>query len=159
MGALEPNPEGDASIVVVRRFAARPGDVYRAHVETGLLRQWMLGPEGWSMPVCVSEARPGGGIRFEWSDGEGAGFHLTGEYVALEPFSRLVHVERMFLPERTPDNHVETSFAPDGEGTRMTIRMTLPDRETRDAMIDSGMADGMEASYARLEEVLASGPR
>lgn len=105
------------------------------------------------------DARPDGGIRFEWPDGEDASFHSIGEDVALEPFSRLVPVERMFLLERTPENRVETRFASKGHGTRMTIRMALPDRETRDALIDSGMADGMEASYARLEEVPASGPR
>lgn len=111
------------------------------------------------MPVCVSDARPDGGIRFEWPDGEGAGFHSTGEDVAPEPFGRLVPVERTVLPQRTPDNRVGTRFAPKGHGTRMTIRMTLPDSETRDALIDSGVADGIEASYARLEEVPASRPR
>lgn len=88
-----------------------------------------------SRPACCGsgcsgrkDARPDGGIRFEWPDGEGAGFHSTGEDVALEPFGRLVHVERMFLPGRTPENRVETRFASKGHGTRMTIRMALPDR-------------------------------
>jgi len=46
-----------------------------------------------------------------------------------------VHVERMHLPDPTPDNHVETTFTPDGDGTLMTIRMTLPDAKTRAAML------------------------
>ena len=70
------------------------------------------------------------------------------------PFSRIVHVERMFLPDPTPDNHVETSFVPDGAGTLMTMRMTLPDAETRAAMLASGMEHGMEASYVRLETTI-----
>lgn len=147
--------EGDRHVVVTRRFAAKPEAVYRAHTEPKLIQQWMLGPDGWTMPACINEARPGGRIRYEWSDGNGAGFHLTGEYVSLEPFSRIVHVERMHLPDPTPDNHVETRFEADGTGTLMTMRMTLPDAETRSAMLASGMEGGMEASYARMEEVLA----
>ncbi|MBN8941188.1 MAG: SRPBCC domain-containing protein [Rhizobiales bacterium] len=143
--------EGDRHVVVTRRFAASPEAVYRAHTEPKLVQKWLLGPEGWTMPVCVNEARQGGKIRYEWSDGKGAGFSLTGEYVELVPFSRIVHVERMHLPDTTPDNHVETRFDADGAGTLMTMRMTLPDAATRTAMLASGMEHGMEASYARLE--------
>jgi uncharacterized protein YndB with AHSA1/START domain len=64
----------------------------------------MLGPDGWTMPVCICEAKPGGKIRYEWSDGKGRGFFLTGEFVALEPYQRLLHVERMHMPSATPDN-------------------------------------------------------
>ena len=81
-------------------------------------------------------------------------FHITGEYVELEPPSRIVHVERMHLPDPTPDNHVETRFDPDGSGTLMTIRMTLPDAQTRAAMLATGMERGMEASYVRLEKMI-----
>jgi uncharacterized protein YndB with AHSA1/START domain len=145
--------EGDRYVVVTRRFAAPPEAVYRAHIEADLMQQWMLGPEGWTMPVCISEARPGGKIRFEWTNGEGQGFYLTGEYLELEPYNRIVHVERMHLPDPTPDNHVETRFEPDGEGTLLTMRMTLPDAETRKQMLATGMEHGMEASYARLDSM------
>ena len=147
--------EGDTHIVVTRRFKAPPEAVYRAHTEPAIVQQWMLGPDGWTMPVCISDVRPGGKIRYEWSNGQGGGFSLTGEYVELQPFSKIVHVERMHLPDPTPDNHVETHFEPDGEGTLMTMRMTLPDAATRAAMLASGMDKGMEVSYARLEEVQA----
>ncbi|QCI67333.1 SRPBCC domain-containing protein [Phreatobacter stygius] len=143
--------EGDRHVVVTRRFAASPEAVYRAHTEPKLIQKWLLGPDGWTMPVCINEPQPGGKIRYEWSDGKGAGFSLTGEYVALTPFSRIVHVERMHLPDTTPDNHVETRFDKDGSGTLMTMRMTLPDAETRTAMLATGMEHGMEASYVRLE--------
>lgn len=157
MNKLELKTEGDTHVLVSRRFAARPGLVFRAHTEPALIQKWMLGPQGWTMPVCISEARPGGRIRFEWSDGKGGGFHLTGEYIEIEPHSRIVHVERMHLPDPTPDNHVETRFSPDGDGTLMTLRMTLPDAETRSAMLATGMDDGMEASYARLEKLAIAG--
>lgn len=154
MSKLSLRTEGDTHIVVTRRFAAPPEAVYRAHTDPTLVQKWLLGPEGWTMPVCISEARPGGNIRYEWSNGKGAGFHLTGEYLELTPYSRIVHVERMFLPDPIPDNHVETTFEADGAGTLMTMRMTLPDAATRAQMLASGMEHGMEASYVRLEDSL-----
>jgi uncharacterized protein YndB with AHSA1/START domain len=146
--------EGDKHVVVTRRFAAPPEAVYRAHTEPKLIQKWMLGPDGWTMPVCISEAKPGGKIRFEWANGKGGGFYLTGEYTALEPYRRIAHVERMHMPDATPDNHVESIFEPEGTGTLMTLRMTLPDEKTRAAMLASGMERGMEASYARLETII-----
>ena len=151
MSKLSLQTEGDTHIVVKRRFAASPEKVYRAHIEPALIRKWMLGPEGWDMPVCINEAKPGGKIRYEWSDGKGNGFYLTGEFIELEPNRRIVHVERMHLPDVTPDNHVETIFEKDGDGTLMTMRMTLPNSEVREQMLATGMADGMEQSYARLD--------
>jgi uncharacterized protein YndB with AHSA1/START domain len=146
--------EGDRHVVVKRRFAASPEAVYRAHTEPALIQKWMLGPDGWTMPVCICEARPHGKIRYEWTTGSGGGFYLTGEFLELEPFRRIVHVERMHLPAPTPDNHVETRFDPDGTGTSMTMRMTLPDAQTRARMLATGMEHGMEASYVRLENTI-----
>lgn len=153
MSKLSLDVEGDRFVVVKRRFQASPEEVYRAHTDPELVRQWMLGPEGWTMPVCINEAKPGGKIRYEWSDGQGGGFYLTGEFLELDPPHRIVHLERMHLPDPTPDNHIETTFTKDGTGTLMTMRMTLPDEETRKAMLATGMDQGMEASYQRLESV------
>jgi uncharacterized protein YndB with AHSA1/START domain len=154
MSGLELTAEGDREILAARRFAAPPEAVYRAHLDPELIPRWLLGPEGWTMPVCVCDARPGGMIRYEWANGAGGGFYLTGAFVALEPFHRIVHVERMHLPETTPDNHVETRFVAEGDGVLMTMRMTLAEPTTRDMMVASGMAGGMEASYARLERLI-----
>jgi len=153
MSKLSLTTEGDRFVVVKRRFAAPPEEVYRAHIDPELLRQWLLGPDGWTMPVCLVDAKPGGTFRYEWSNGKGQGFFITGDYVELEAPRRIVHIERMYLPDPTPDNHVVTTFEPDGEGTLMTMRMSLPDAEARKAMLSTGMEHGMEASYARLERV------
>jgi uncharacterized protein YndB with AHSA1/START domain len=154
MSKMTLKTEGDTHILVTRRFAAAQEAVYRAHTDPELIRQWLLGPDGWSMPVCICEARPGGRFRYEWTNGKGAGFHITGEFLEVNPSSRIVHVERMFLPDPTPDNHVETRFDQDGEGTLMTMRMTLPDEQTRATMLATGMEHGMEASYVRLEGMI-----
>jgi uncharacterized protein YndB with AHSA1/START domain len=147
--------EGDRFVIVKRRFAAPPEAVYRAHTEPRLLQKWALGPEGWSMPVCICEAKPGGRIRYEWASPGRPGFYLTGEFLELEPYRRILHIERMHLPDPTPDNRVETVFEPDGSGTMMTVRMTLPNEKVRGAMLATGMEHGMEASYARLELMTA----
>ncbi len=157
MTKLTLKTEGDTHIVVTRHFNAKPEAIYRAHTEPELIQKWLLGPEGWTMPVCVSESRPGGKFHYEWenpSKGKASRFHITGEYLELEPYSRIVHVERMFLPDPTPDNHVETRFDRDGDGTVMTMRMTLPDAATRAQMLSTNMEHGMEMSYVRLEGML-----
>lgn len=159
MSKLVLETEGDKFVVVKRRFEAPPEAVYRAHTEPELIQQWMLGPDGWTMPVCQIDAKVGGKMRYEWSDGKGGGFYLTGEILQMDPPHRLVHVERMHLPDPTPDNHIVTTFTADGTGTLMVMRMTLPDAETRKAMLATGMEHGMEASYVRLENLAAFGER
>ena len=154
MSKLTMKTEGDTHIIVTRRFAASPEAVYRAHTDPRIIQKWLLGPEGWTMPVCINEAKPGGKIRYEWTHSKHGSFHLTGEYLELKPYSKLVHVERMFLPDPTPDNHVETRFEPDGTGTLMTMHMTLPEAKTRAVMLATNMEAGMEASYARLEQMV-----
>jgi len=153
MSKLVLTTEGDTHVIVTRRFDAPPEAVYRAHMDPELLQQWCLGPEGWTMPVCINGGRAGGKIRYEWTNGAGGGFYLTGEILEVDPPHRIVHVERMHLPDPTPDNHVVTTFVADGAGTLMTMRMTLPDAATRKAMLASGMDQGMEASYVRLERI------
>jgi uncharacterized protein YndB with AHSA1/START domain len=155
MSKLTLKTEGDTHVVITRHFAAPPEVVYRAHVDPKIIQQWLLGPEGWTMPVCINDAQPGGKFRYEWKHPTKRGFHITGEFIEVKPYSKIVHVERMFLPDPTPENHVETTFAPDGAGTLMTIRMTLPDEKTRAMMLSSGMERGMEDSYVRLEKMVS----
>jgi len=153
MSKMTLTTEGDRYVIVTRHFNASPEAVYQAHTEPELIQKWLLGPEGWTMPVCINEVRPGGTFRYEWSNGKGGDFYITGEILELEANRRIVHVERMHLPDATPDNHVETKFVADGAGTLMMMRMTLPDGETRKQMLSTGMEHGMEASYARLDSM------
>lgn len=153
MSKMTLKTEGDTHILVTRHFAASPEAVYRAHTDSKIIQQWLLGPDGWTMPVCITDARPGGKFRWEWTNGK-MSFYITGEYVELEPNRRIVHIERMHMPDPSPDNHVETQFHADGAGTLMTMRMTLPDEKTRAAMLSTGMEHGMEASYVRLEKMM-----
>lgn len=156
MNKMTLTTEGDTHVIVTRRFAASPEGVYRAHTEPALIQKWLLGPDGWTMPMCINEARPGGRIYYEWANGKGRSFSQSGEYLEVEPYRRIVCISRMHLPDPTPDSRTETTFEADGDGTLMTLRMTLPDAQTRAETLATGMAGGMETSYARLEGVITS---
>jgi uncharacterized protein YndB with AHSA1/START domain len=158
MTALTLTLQGDRKVIVTRRFAAPPARLWAAHTEAALMQRWLTGPDGWVMTECQCDARPGGTMRCVWAPEGGGpgGFYLTAEFLEVEPMTRMVHVERMFLPDATPDNHVETRFDPDGSGTLLTLVMTLPDAESRAIMLSTGMEEGMEASYARLERLEAT---
>lgn len=146
--------EGDTQVIITRRFAAKPDAVFRAHIEPELIKQWMLGPDGWTMPECISEPFPGGKTKFVWANDSGESFSLTAETISIDPPHRIEHVERMHLPDPTPDNHVVTTFEADGDGTLMTMVMTLPNAEVREMMLSTGMDQGMEISYQRMERVV-----
>lgn len=158
MNRLSVAPVGERKIVVRRDFAAPPQDVFNAHMDAELIPGWMNIMEGWSMPVVESDPRPGGGFRFRWDDGQGGGFKIEGQYLEIDAPHRIRHVERMFLPERMPDNSVETLFVDRDGGTHLRMTMTLPDKAARDAMLQTGMTEGMEMTYARLDALLADGP-
>ena len=155
--------EGDTHVLVTRRFAASPEAVYRAHTEPELIQKWLLGPEGWTMPVCENDARAGGEFRYEWVKADGsARFSITGELLEMEAGKRIVHVERMHIGEGvgpTPYTRIETWFDAEGKGTLMRMRMRLPDEKTRAMMLATGMEKGMEASYVRLEGLGEAGLR
>lgn len=155
MTRLSIETPGETRIVLRRFFAAPPAEVFRAHVDPARIPRWMNIMPGWTMPVVESDARPGGAFRFRWDDGEGGGFRIEGDFIEVEPGRRILHVERMFLPDRTPDNRVETRFDPEGTGTRLSMTMTLPDAEAREAMLQTGMSEGMELTYDLLDRLLA----
>jgi uncharacterized protein YndB with AHSA1/START domain len=154
---------GETDVLVTRYFAASPEAVYRAHTEPRLIQQWLLGPKGWTMPVCENDARAGGEFRYEWVKADGsAGFSITGEILEIERGTGMGLVERMHMGEGvgpTPDNRIETRFDAEGKGTLMTMRMHLPDEKTRAMMLATGMEKGMEASYVRLEGLGEAGLR
>lgn len=151
MTAIKIDLTGNGSATVTRQFAASPEQVFRAHVEADLIRQWMGGMEGWTMSHCESDARPGGVLRYGWEGPEGAAFEITGEYEVVKPYSEIRHVERMHMPDPTPDNRCHTTFAAHNEGTLLTLVMQLPDEASLKEMLDTGMEEGMEDSYARID--------
>lgn len=130
-------------------------EVWRAHHEPELLKQWQIGCDGWRMSVCELAATVGDTYRQEWESDDGApGFGITGELLsATAPYHEVV-TEAMTDVEGEPTRNELTLTAVDG-GTLLTLVITYPSIQVRDIALASGMADGMEDSYQRLErEVL-----
>ena len=132
--------------------------VWRAHQDPDLLRRWMLGPDGWTLRVCEVAERVGDTFRYEWEQADGtARFGFTGTATETHPPTRAVTTETMIGTEG-PTTLNELTFTPLSDGTLLSLVITYPDAEVRDTVLATGMVDGMETSYARLEELLAPEP-
>ena len=150
----------DTVIRVSRVVRGSVEDVWRAHHEPELLQKWMLGPDGWTMPVCETSTEVGGTYRYEWENTADPAqrFGFTGEVLAIDPPHRSVTTELFhgdtggMSPEPTRN---ELTLTPQESGTLMAVVITYPSAEVRDIVLATGMTDGMETSYARLEDILA----
>ena len=128
--------------------------VWRAHHDADLLRRWLLGPDGWTMPVCVAAQQTGDSFRWEWESEDGtARFGLEGELVDAAPPHRSVTTERPIDTDGAGTLN-EMTLTPVEGGTLVSIVVTCPSIEVRDEILGTEMAVGMEASYARLDEVV-----
>lgn len=140
--------------VRITRLIDAPRDlVWRAHHEPELLQRWLLGPDGWRMTVCEVDATVGGRYRYAWEPDAGTpgqAFGFDGETLLVEPMRRSVTTERMTgtdFPATTND----LQFYEEDGATLLTLVIEYPDAATRDTVLATGMAEGMETSYARLE--------
>lgn len=129
--------------------------VWRAHQEPELLRQWLLGPDGWTMPVCEVATEVGQRYRYEWAHVDGGRhFGFTGTLLESLPPHRSVTTETM-IGTKGPSSTNELTLTAVEEGTLLSILITFPDAEVRDSVLATGMTDGMEISYARLESLIS----
>lgn len=144
----------DTSIRVSRLIRGTVEQVWHAHQDPALLQRWLLGPEGWTMPVCEVASMVGGTYRYEWenqADPDGSSrFGFTGQLLEAEPPYRSVTTEQMIGMEG-PGTRNEMTLTPVEGGTLLSIVIHYPDSNTRDMVLASGMTDGMETSFARLE--------
>ena len=144
----------DQEIRMTRLFNARRGLVFEAMTKPEHVKQWWgrLG-EGYSVPVCEIDLRPGGGWRFVNKHPKGeAAFH--GEYREIVPPIRVVFTE---IFEQFPDtvSVVTADLSEEGGKTRLTVVVRYPSMQVRDMVIASGMAKGAGISYDRLEDLVA----
>lgn len=145
----------DTHVRITRIVRGEVDQVWRAHHDAELLTQWMLGPDGWTMPVCDVATEVGQTYRYEWQQEDGDGrFGFTGELVESIPPHRAVTTEAMIGMDG-PSTINELTLTPVEGGTLVACVITYPDAELRDTVLATGMADGMEASYARLESILS----
>lgn len=146
----------DTHVRISRVIRGTVDQVWRAHQEPALVQRWLLGPDGWTMPVCEIATEVGGTYRFEWEAEDGsARFGFEGEVLDVSPPHRSVQTERMVGTDG-PGTLNEMTLTPVADGTLLTLLVTYPSRELRDQILATGMTDGMESSYARLESVIAA---
>ena len=147
----------DTEVRISRVVRGTVAQVWRAHHEPALMQRWMLGPDGWTMPVCEVATVVGDRYRYEWASVDGTQrFGFEGELLESAPPYRAVTTERMIGTDG-PATHNVLSLVPLTDGTLLTATITYPSKELRDMILGTGMVNGMETSYARLErEVLAA---
>jgi uncharacterized protein YndB with AHSA1/START domain len=149
----------DREVQVKRSFRAPRALVYRAYTEPELVRRWLLGPPGWSMPVCEMDVRVGGRYRWRWrNDEDGSEFGFTGTFREVQP-TRIVHTEAYdpgTLTDDFPRNDalVTVTFSEEGGVTTITSLIDFGSKEARDGAVATGMTDGMEQSYQLMDRLL-----
>ena len=148
----------DTTIVLTRTFQAPRRLVWEAMFTPDKMRRWMLHPLGWTMTACECDARVGGALKLAWKNEEADPvMTLQGVFTEVVLHERIVHTETMTLGSgQTISSLLEKhEFAEKGGVTTMRITQTYDSKEDRDGALTSGMDQGIEAGYKRLDAVLA----
>lgn len=149
----------DDTHVRITRLIEGPRElVWRAHTEPELMKKWLLGPDGWRMTICEVDPRVGGTYRYAWAPEpgtEGEPFGFNGETLVIDAPKRTVTTEHMTDTD-FPSTLNDLSLREEDGATLITLLIEYPDKDTRDMVLATGMTDGMETSYARLERVISS---
>jgi uncharacterized protein YndB with AHSA1/START domain len=154
---LKVTTRGDREIVMSREFNAPRRLVFDAFTKPELVKQWLLGPPGWSMPVCEMELKVGGAYRYVWRrDSDGTEMGIGGVYREIVPPERIVSTE-VFDKAWYPGEALGTMVLSEVNGkTTVTQTVLYQSREARDGVLESGMESGVAASYDRLAQVVES---
>ena len=148
---------GDREIVMTRVFDAPRPLVFDAFTKPDLLKRWLLGPDGWSMPVCEVDLQVGGKYRYVWRrDKDGTEMATGGVFREIVPPERIVNTEAFDDPWYEGESLVTTVFVEQGGKTSVTQTMLFESRQARDGVVKSGMEKGVAVSYDRLEKILAA---
>jgi len=155
-GKLQIAAQGDREIVITRVFDASRKLVFDAFTKPELVRQWLLGPAGWTMPVCEIDLRVGGSFRYVWRHIKGNEMGMSGVYREIVVPERIVSTEK-FDEAWYPGEAVGTVVLVEKAGrTTLTQTIQYESRAAREGVLKSPMQQGLEAGYARLDQLLAS---
>jgi uncharacterized protein YndB with AHSA1/START domain len=152
--ALTVTTPTDREIVITRAFDAPRRLVFEAYTNPEHLPHWMLGPQGWTMPVCEIDLRPGGAWHFGWRHSDGSQMEMRGIYREVTPPERLVSTESW--GGDWPQTLNTLTLAEENGQTTITCRILYPSKEARDAALKTGMKEGMALSFNRLAERLGA---
>ena len=154
--ALKVTTPTDRELVMTREFNASRAMVFDALTKPDVLQRWLLGPPGWTMPVCEIDLRVGGKYRYVWENADGRKMGMGGTFQEIVRPSRVVATEA-YEDYWTGGETLVTTELVETRGTT-TLRMTVryASQEARDAAIKMGATKGVEASYDRLEQLLTA---
>ncbi len=161
MSTLTVTMPSDREIAMTREFNAPRQLVWDAHTKPELVRKWLLGPPGWSMPVCTIDLRVGGGYRYEWrKDSDGTTMAMGGTYKEITPIARIASTEKFDDPWYEGEAVGTLVLREQGGKTILTTTVLYASRAVRDSVLKAGMTTGVEQSYDRLESnVLTTGAK
>jgi uncharacterized protein YndB with AHSA1/START domain len=154
MNDLRVTTPSDVEVLITRSVAAPAKLVFEVWTRPEHLSQWLLGPEGWTMPVCEIDLRPGGRWHYGWRRADGTELDMDGEYQEVTPPDRLVFTERW--GEDWPETLTTLVLTEVDGRTVMAQTVRYPSKEARDKALATDMTDGLTASYARLDNVLGT---
>ena len=148
--------DGESSILITRSFNAPRELVYDAHTKPELVRRWLLGPEGWTMPVCEIDLRVGGKYRYVWKK-ESTGYEMGmgGEYREIKRPEKLIATEKFDDPWYEGEACSTLTLTESDGITSLRNVITYETAEIRDNVLKSPMQEGLEVGYNRLEDLLA----
>jgi uncharacterized protein YndB with AHSA1/START domain len=142
----------DREVAITRVFDAPRRLVFEAWTSPEHLPHWMLGPEGWTMPVCEIDLRPGGSWHFVWRRSDGTEMGMHGVYREITPPERLVCTESW--GGNWPETLNTLVLTEEAGKTTATLTILYPSKDARDAALQTGMKDGVAVSFDRLAEYL-----
>jgi uncharacterized protein YndB with AHSA1/START domain len=138
---------------VVREFEAPRELVYQAHVDPALVVEW-LGPARFAMTLDRWDARDGGSWRYTHRDDDGNEYGFHGVFHGPQTIDGMTQT---FEFEGAP-GHVSlgtVTFEDIGDGrSRALVHSVYQSVQDRDAVVESGMSEGMSEGYRRLDELL-----
>lgn len=152
---LQLSTSGERELVMTRSFAAPRDLVFACHTRPELVRRWLLGPPGWTMPVCEIDARVGGTYRYEWRGPEGQRMGASGIHREVVVPERIVFTQ-LFDEDWTGGETLITIVLREQDGrTELTETTLFVSAAARTAALATGMAEGMESSFQQLEALMA----
>jgi uncharacterized protein YndB with AHSA1/START domain len=155
-GTLKVTSPTDREIAMTRVFDAPRRLVFDALTKPELVKQWLLGPPGWSMPVCEIDLRVGGAYRFLWRGPDRTEMGTRGVCREIVSPERFVTTEKFDEPWYPGESLVTYVLVEQGGKTTLTLTVLYESREARDAVLKTPMEQGVAMSYDRLAELLAS---
>ena len=152
-GKLKVSLPGDCEILVTREFVAPRTLLFDVHTKPEMVKRWLFGPDGWSMPVCEIDLRVGGRYRYVWRNAAtGQEFATGGKFLEIVSPEKIVSTEQFEGEMGAQGEAVNTlTFEEHNGKTHLALHMRFPTKDSRDGAIESGMNDGIEAGFARLE--------